>query len=271
MRRYAAFATFLLALASAAPRPAQGGEPGTPVPPGTQLPGTDDAGRPVTLRIDAVRADPQDPGTTFYTVSMEATPGTWAPYCGPDAWGSTEAVVVPGSWDATTGTRQHDRGVTIACLSGAIGKCVRFGYKPWKSAEGVSLADAHQACVRMVRADYCGDGRSHTRDGTFIHIYDHLGIQVPAPDRPVVLEAGWGKDGATWLQSPRWGADPRAVAAECPDRLAGRVALPGVALTGEQVFARFPETLIICDHARDETDRERLPERPAPGRRSAPE
>ena len=30
----------------------------------------------------------------------------------------------------------------------------------------------HEACVRMVRADYCGDGRSHTVDGMAIDVWD---------------------------------------------------------------------------------------------------
>ena len=28
----------------------------------------------------------------------------------------------------------------------------------------------------MVRADYCGDGRSHTREDTTIDMYDGLGV-----------------------------------------------------------------------------------------------
>jgi hypothetical protein len=36
------------------------------------------------------------------------------------------------------------------------------GYKPWGHApEGTSLAAYYQTCVRLVRADYCGDGVGH--------------------------------------------------------------------------------------------------------------
>ena len=38
----------------------------------------------------------------------------------------------------------------------------------------MSLASYHQACTRMARADYCGDGTSHTQDGTWIEYYDKL-------------------------------------------------------------------------------------------------
>ena len=45
-----------------------------------------------------------------------------------------------------------DEGFTLTCATGAQGKCVRFGYKPWKTlSNGVVLADYHQACVRLVR------------------------------------------------------------------------------------------------------------------------
>jgi hypothetical protein len=213
--------------------------------------------------VDGVRQDAGDPSLTLYAIGKEDATQGWVPYCDPDAWGSTEAVVVPGSWDLATGRPVGAEGVTVACLSGAIGKCVRLGYRPERTVDGVSLADAHQACVHMVRADYCGDGRPHTVDGTYIHVYDRLGVQVPAPDRPLELEAGWGKDGATWLQATRWGEELAAIVAECPDRLAGRVATPDTRLTGAQVLARFPETWIVSDHARDAADRKRLPARVA--------
>jgi hypothetical protein len=31
--------------------------------------------------------------------------------------------------------------------------------------------------VRLVRADYCGDGIGHTRNGTPIDLFDRIGIQ----------------------------------------------------------------------------------------------
>src|SRR6266436_911063 len=65
----------------------------------------------------------------------------------------------------------------IICAAGALGKCVRFGYHPWETrSDGRSMRDYYEACVRMVRADYCGDGR--TRTGMAIDIWDDLGIQV---------------------------------------------------------------------------------------------
>ena len=36
----------------------------------------------------------------------------------------------------------------------------------------------HQACTRLVRADYCGNGVYHTATGTSIDVYDSLNIQT---------------------------------------------------------------------------------------------
>ena len=97
-------------------------------------------------------------------------------------------------------------GFTITCTSGAIGKCIRIGYKPWGERKGQSLWDYHQACVRMLRADYGGDGVGHTRDGTTIDPFDQLGIQSfePDPHGPKLeFEAAWGPDGAVCVRRTR--------------------------------------------------------------------
>src|SRR5207244_436258 len=66
----------------------------------------------------------------------------------------------------------------LVCTSGAQGKCVRFGYHPWESApDGRPMRDYFDACVRMLRAEYCGDGHGWTRDGTFVDIWDDHGIR----------------------------------------------------------------------------------------------
>ena len=134
------------------------------------------------------------------------------PLCGRDAAGAPVlATALANTWDAETGARidSADR-FTFACQGGALYKCVEAGYKPWRSvetAEGVvSLADYHQACTRMLRADYCGDGRSFTRDGTEIDIHDILGVQTSdSAERPsFVHEAAWGPNGATCIAKTRF-------------------------------------------------------------------
>jgi hypothetical protein len=166
----------------------------------------------VKLRLDSVSAD-TDPGNSdinLYGVSWMLN-GSWAPLCGTDAGGAPIlATAISGTWSYSVGvpfgmSRVNNPLVfTFACQGSGIYKCVDWGYKPWLSAkrcssdgtcEDVSLNDYHQACVRMVRADYCGDGTPYTRDGTWIDFWDSIAIQTdtePAWD----FEAEWVPSGA---------------------------------------------------------------------------
>jgi hypothetical protein len=113
----------------------------------------------------------------------------------------------------------------ITCTGGAEGKCVRFGYKPWKtSRDGATLAPYYQACVRLVRADYCGDGIGHTRNGTPIDLFDTIGAQSDEVAPGMIFEAAWGPDGAVCVRHTRLREvlDPVALVEQCP-RLAGHV------------------------------------------------
>jgi hypothetical protein len=172
-------------------------------------------------RIDSIEPDPKDPSgeTLLYELSTkDPVTGAWTPACKPDAAGVAKGFPLEGVW---TPGGEHVRApgqFEITCTSGAIGKCVRMGYKPWK---GAAMWDRHQACVRMVRADYCGDGTAHTRDGTLIDVFDDAGIQKDEPDPGMSFEAGWGKDGAVCVSHTRvpevWTlAQARAA---CPARL----------------------------------------------------
>jgi hypothetical protein len=219
----------------------------TEVGPGTTIEGRDEDGTVVYLRIDAVEPDPRDPSGELHLYTMSAQhDGQWQPYCLPDAEGATQAVVVPGSWD-DRGAYHDDPGLTtFACTKSAIAKCVRFGYAPWKVVDGVSLRDHHLACIRMVRADYCGDGVSHTREGTPIDIWDALGVVARAEAVPEheVFEAAWSPEGAVYVNTPRWSDDVREVSRDCPQKLAGRTSRD-VVLDPLEVAARHPEALLF--------------------------
>ena len=78
-----------------------------------------------------------------------------------------------------------------------------------------------ESCMRMVRADYCGDGIPHTRNGTTIDIWDPKGVQSDDTRLPgFTFEASWAPDGAVWLKRTRIKAvaDLDSIARECPDR-----------------------------------------------------
>jgi type IV secretory pathway TrbD component len=72
-------------------------------------------------------------------------PGEWWRFCQPGPDGIAMALPLSGAWTARG--RHEDRPTFIlTCTSGALGKCVRFGYKPWKrTPEGVSLWAYHEA------------------------------------------------------------------------------------------------------------------------------
>ena len=138
------------------------------------------------------------PGSDVATFSLKLKDGGWHSLCEND----TDVILLADLWDPTTGDRIAGApadALTFACRGDALAKCVEEGYRPWASVAGTSLRDHHQACTRMLRADYCGDGVPHTADGTPIHVLDALGIQVQDPGVTYVVEAEWGPDGATCL------------------------------------------------------------------------
>jgi hypothetical protein len=82
------------------------------------------------------------------------------------------------------------------------------------------MADLHQACTRMARADYCGNGQSHTHENTAIDFYDRFGIAELGKWAPgsAPFEAAWAPDGATCLAHTRDGRAVETLLQECPKR-----------------------------------------------------
>jgi hypothetical protein len=152
------------------------------------------------LRIDAVEIDPRNPdgGIMLYAMSTRDTAtGAWRNICEPDIEGRRMGFPLAGMWTPDGRHLPSDTAFSITCTGGAQAKCVRFGYRPWESApDGTPLWDHHQACTRMIRADYCGDGVGHTRNGTPIVIYDGKGVQRDEAAPDMSFEAAWGADGA---------------------------------------------------------------------------
>lgn len=155
------------------------------------------------VRLDRVEADPDQGDLLRHDFRVEDEQHHWVPLCSPNAAGESWGfpIVLPEGHPG----REHD--ITLTCVSGAVGKCARFGYKPWaRGPGGEDLLPYHAACVHMVRADYAGDGEPHTRDGTSIDIYDRLGIQQSesANDPGYAFEAGWTPAGAVCVARTRW-------------------------------------------------------------------
>jgi hypothetical protein len=159
--------------------------------------------RALRVRIDAVEHDPDARlgDVWLHTISAQAPDGSWRNICqaGPD--GRRQGFPLAGRVRlGDTVLDAAEVGVfDITCTSGARGKCVRWGYLPW--VEGG--LDRYNACVRMARADYCGDGRGTTRDGMSIDMYDDRGIQEPDNDPTHDFEAGWTSSGAVCVRHVR--------------------------------------------------------------------
>ncbi len=79
----------------------------------------------------------------------------------------------------------------------------------------------------MVRADYCGDGTPHTRNGTPIDLWDRLPVQVMDPADGMTFEAAWAPSGATYVARERLVSGFPDVVRECGSafRQEGRHAL----------------------------------------------
>ena len=168
---------------------------------GATIVGQLSSGASLSLRIDAAGALAA-PNTDVwaYEVSIDTDTG-WEPLCGTDAGGTPiRAIPLAGTWNYQAGVAGGGSWTassslyTFGCRGAALAKCVEYGYKPWQTVGGTSLRDHHQACTRMLRADYCGDGSSWTANGTPINLYDDVGLQ--SDDASWLVDAEWTANGA---------------------------------------------------------------------------
>ncbi|KFE67977.1 ADYC domain-containing protein [Hyalangium minutum] len=173
----------------------------------TRFTGVLQDGTILTLRIeDMIQGEGANQDVWSYRVSYQNTgDGQWYPICTNADGSATGAIALENRWDYREGVSGGGRKIydansfTFACEGAALAKCVRFGYAPWRSVNGVSLEDHHQACTRMVRADFCGNGSSYTVNGNLINLYDSLGVQ--SDTESWVGEAEWTAEGASCFSS----------------------------------------------------------------------
>lgn len=169
------------------------------------------------LRIDgSERGEGSNQDIMYYEVSARNGENAWSELCGRWEDGRVKrAMALPGLWVSSPipGVelwQNSDAEFTFACEGSSVAKCVELGYKPWSEStdkkgngfEGRAMPYYHDACVRMLRADYCGDGQSWTVEGQTIGLWDRKGIQSEAhPDW--TFEAAWSPWGAVCLETPR--------------------------------------------------------------------
>jgi hypothetical protein len=99
----------------------------------------------------------------------------------------------------------------------------------------------------MTRADYCGNGKGYTREGTPIDIYDELGIQKKTPNSGMVFEAAWSPEGATFINRPRWYDTLSKIRQECPNKLKERINESGGWTTAEKLKQNQSDSLMFND------------------------
>jgi len=180
-----------------------------------------------TIRFDSAGLDPttrlaigQTNDVWMYNLvwrqkGISPTPA-WQALCYSETNAADQAILLANRWDLVTGNRiDNPSFITFACRDYALGKCARLGYRPWAKAptctgsgsrrtcKDVSLVDHHQSCVRMMRADYCGTGKSYTVNGTLIDIYDYLNPPIQVPETDWDIEARWTPTGAICINEPR--------------------------------------------------------------------
>ena len=209
---------------------------------------------PRNVRVESVQTDPLDADhevLLYHMLAVDTRTGQTEELCGPDVRAERWAFPIHGQWDAE-GNKLSDSGYTLTCGDGAQGKCLRFGYKPWKTMPSGERLDAYyQACIRLVRADYCG-GHGTTRDGMLIDIYDRIGVQPPDSQADaaagVHFEAAWNAAGAVCVAHTRV---PEKITLtqlvnECP-RLQGRI---GDTNCSERRADRWGKTALLFNGSR---------------------
>lgn len=159
-----------------------------------------------------------------YTFAFDPGPDDWKNPCAHAANDTSMGMFVDGRWRRDGSWASG--GYTFSCASGVIAKCARnWGYKPWKTVispghGAVAMQSLHQACVRAARADYCGDGQSHTMDGTLVDLVDGYGLNPRDTDLRFASEAGFDENGAVWAHHPRI-VETETGAPECRRRIHG--------------------------------------------------
>ncbi len=162
-----------------------------------------EGGAIASVKLESIKPDPENASILRHEFRVQNDKGEWIPACMPNYDGETWGfpVTLPEGHPGRMGE------ITLACSSDAVGKCARFGYTPWgKGPKGEDLLPYHAACVHMVPADYCGDFKPHTKNGTTIDLYDDLGIQKMGTDKDgeFAFEAGWAPTGAVCVARTRW-------------------------------------------------------------------
>ncbi|HEY0251101.1 MAG TPA: ADYC domain-containing protein [Kofleriaceae bacterium] len=169
-----------------------------------------------------------------HRVNLCSTPATTTETLGMNAY---RTVVFEGERiDATTKTISpalDSRWFNLGCAGGTLAKLDLTGHTEAMRAQGFSTTiPERQAMLKMLSADYCGDGTPLTVGGEPLRWADDHGTmtytQAPLPPALIQLEARWTAGGAFCLNTPRLVAHPASgwSADRVRDAIAGSCKVP---------------------------------------------
>jgi hypothetical protein len=157
----------------------------------------DDPEVPVEIWISSYQQiSPKEAHYTFETYDDD---GNVVPVCEADAAGSRAMVPIKDITvnEVTGKMAKRSNTLYLACMSGAVGKAVQWGYRPWERP-----LEEFEVATRMIRADYCFTGHSFTQNGTHLQVQDRYNINTFLhSDDPT--EAVWSRSGVRCLNTPR--------------------------------------------------------------------
>jgi hypothetical protein len=159
-------------------------------------------GTPVSMRIGAMTRIGGVPHYDFQHLVGK----TWVHNCASQGKGPSFARMLWGfTLDERTGDIEPAEGnAFIACSDAAVGKAASWGY--YGQAKMSGHYHALETAIRVVRADYCYDGGSHTKAGTPVQVEDVWGYRA-ITDEAMPIEAVWGADGLLCAGHPRGDVD----------------------------------------------------------------
>ena len=117
--------------------------------------------------------------------------------CGADSVGDRSAIAAKDlTVDPATGAMTtRKRTMYLGCVAGAVGKAYAHGYD-------LGQLSNLETATRMIRADYCFDGKPWTSEGTSVQARDVWGLK-PFIYPEYATEAVWTIKGVACLSQPR--------------------------------------------------------------------
>lgn len=168
------------------------------------------------LTMHGYRLQARDNNGVFVDLCATPANGLGAVYANIDKF---SLVVTDEFFNAKAEVMAQPGAFQFACPGQALSKMKWMGYSrdiPEESAF-FTTPEQRQATVRMIIADYCGDGNAYTVSGQAVYWQNSSAwISVAGAETEVEVEARWNADGAICVTTPRYVPRSNIV---CDDRV----------------------------------------------------